>query len=250
MALARARRCARRARAARAACRPRGRAASRISSRRGRVREEPEDALGGSGREGLAGGAGHGRVLLEQLLQEIARLAMLQHVADRAGASGRSRRRRRRASRTSPRSTVAMASVAEASRPGAREQAATSAAMPGSPPRPSTIMRCAPPGRADHSGRADGGADVDAASGDPLGRHVAGDHRPAVDAVLERDEPGAFADQRREARRRGFGVEELDREDHDVDGADRRWIVGGRDARQVRVPVRALDPQSARRGSR
>ena len=59
------------------------------------------------------------------------------------------------------------------------------------------------------------------------GGDVAGDHLPAVDAVLQRDDPGVVADQRRERPRRRVGVAELHREDDHVDRADRGRVVGG-----------------------
>ena len=49
----------------------------------------------------------------------------------------------------------------------------------------------------------------------------------ALDAVLKRKHHRVGTDERRERGQRALGVVELHREEHDVDGTDRRRVVGG-----------------------
>ena len=78
------------------------------------------------------------------------------------------------------------------------------------------------------------------------GPHGARQHADGVHAVLESDDDGLGADERRQQRERALGVVQLHREEDDVDGTDRRGIVGGVDAREVGVALRALNPEAAR----
>ena len=102
----------------------------------------------------------------------------------------------------------------------------------------------APPGAVDHARLADAGAEIGASGGDAALLDVAGDHLPGVDPVLQGDDPGVAADQRRERPGRRVGRAELHGDEDEVDGSDRRRIVGGVDAGEGHVAERALQPEA------
>src|SRR5690606_2714838 len=65
-------------------------------------------------------------------------------------------------------------------------------------------------------------------------------------AVLQREDNGVRADERFQQPGRALDVVELHREDDDVDGADRRGVVGGLDRRNMDVALRTPDVEAAR----
>ena len=77
-------------------------------------------------------------------------------------------------------------------------------------------------GLPDHAGLRDRGADRDRAGHDMRGAQDR--HQPVagVDAVLQRNDAGAGADQRFDLLARAFDVPQLDAEQHDIDRPDRR----------------------------
>ena len=180
------RRCAWRAMPAPAARRLRGRAASRTSSHgagRGRTR--------GCAREFWVDASPAAAATATFSRSSCARKSRVSRCANSAliGRWARHVTPENAASATNfSQSADAMASVADASRPGARLQAATRAAIAGSPARLSDGHARRAAGRPDRAGPAYRGADIDAAGGEAHRRHVAGDQRAVVYLVLQRDD--------------------------------------------------------------
>src|SRR5262249_36931904 len=71
------------------------------------------------------------------------------------------------------------------------------------------------------------------------------DSLDALDAVLKRDDGGAFVDERPDRRSRAFGVPQLHREEHSIDRPERAGVLSERWLRDPDVAVCALDDQPA-----
>src|SRR6187402_2409638 len=96
---------------------------------------------------------------------------------------------------------------------------------------------------ADDARRRDDGADVSGAADDM----VAADRRShpvdAFNAVLNRNDDGGWTKERAKLLNRGIDVVELDREEDEIDRADRGRVVGRLHARQGQIVAKALDPE-------
>ncbi|MCH7929292.1 MAG: hypothetical protein IIA01_02165 [Proteobacteria bacterium] len=92
---------------------------------------------------------------------------------------------------------------------------------------------------ADHAGPLDHRRDVGDAAHEALGRDEWGEPLARVDPVLERDHRGLRPDQRGDGARGGLGVVDLDREQHEVGGPERRRVVARRHRINRRVAERA-----------
>ena len=97
-------------------------------------------------------------------------------------------------------------------------------------------------GVADHARLGDHGGDVRDTADDLLSPEHAGEHARAVDPVLQRDHPRTRPEQGLERCGGGLGVVELDREDHQIDRADR-----GRVAARLRRPDQDVAERAAQR---
>ena len=95
----------------------------------------------------------------------------------------------------------------------------------------------------DHAGRGDRGRDLRHAAHHGVSPEDRDQPLMGIDAVLQRDHGGAGADQRLDALARAFDVPQLDAEQHDIDLADTRGIVGGLGRHQMGVAERAGDLQ-------
>jgi hypothetical protein len=80
-------------------------------------------------------------------------------------------------------------------------------------------------------------ADVGGAAEQMLAVDHRGDHVVLLHAVLQRDDAGVRADDRQDRFRGRFGVAQLHREDHHVDLAEGRGIVGCLHLGQMDRPV-------------
>ncbi len=97
----------------------------------------------------------------------------------------------------------------------------------------------------DGTGLVEGRRDVADAAHEVLAAERARQHVVRLDSILQGDHCGVGADQRGDLARRFLRAPQLHREEDQVDGADRRRVVGDADRLEVEVTPWARDPQPA-----